>query len=527
MEGILVRGHRVSYTESSVMTTEYTKNFALALPDFRTGPWHDYINNDFKTIDGLIYGAISQADIHPWAHSTNYVVGIAVLDTVNGTTWMCATAHTSADHGTFAADRLDNPTYWTQLINGFSPRGEWTHSTSYFPYDLTYSTPSAVFALCKTSHVSNAAGTILDDGANWSIILDFGGMGPADAVAVAYDNMNSQLVSGNVQAAIDEVDHRVDLAETNIQNNATQITIVDNKITDPAKGLQAQINNLKTYNTDVQDPKIKDNYDYNHDVQDKRMQTIEDDVKNKVTGNYTAVNKAGDVMTGHLIASGQVGAVGPGPVKSILFHCDDVYGYIIPADKNGANFSSHRPFYVHFSDGDVTLAGAGENVITGGPLTVGGILKTTGQISSDIGYAAKAGTSGALLGHVFNFFWTGTVLQGYVDDTPANVATCDPRIKKNIRVLNIDALSYVDRLIPVSFRYKDISIYKDDGKRHVGFLADNVHEVLPEAVIGEIDATTTKGEILPAGLDQLAIIATLVRAVQQLKIRVERLENPV
>ena len=503
------------------MTTEYTKNFSLALPDFRMGPWHDLVNGDFKKIDDLIYGAVSQVDIHPWTNSTSYVVGIVVLDNVNGTTWMCATAHVSSDHGTFAVERSIHPTYWTQLINGFSPRGEWTHNTAYFPYDLTYSTPSAVFALCKTSHFSNAAGSIIDDGENWSIILDFGGMGPTDAIAVGYDNMNSQLTSGNVQAAIDEVEHRVDLAETNIINNATQITIVDDKITDPAKGLQAQINNLKTYNTDVQDPKIKDNYDYNHETQDPRIKAVEDDLKNKVTGNYTAVNKAGDVMTGHLIASGQVGAVGPGPLKSILFHCDDLYGYIIPADKNGANFSSYRPFYVHFFDGNVTLAGAGESVTTGGTLTA------TREISSNIGYMSKAGVSGAFLGHVFNFFWTGTVLQAYVDDTPANVATCDPRIKKDVHPFDIDALDYVDRLIPISFRYKDISIYKDDGKRHIGFLADNVYEVLPQAVIGEIDAMTSKGEIKPVGLDLLPIITTLVRAVQQLKQRVEQLENPV
>ena len=189
------------------MTTKYTTNFALALPDFRMGPWHDLINEDFIRLDELLFGALSQTNTDTWANSTAYISGITVLDSADATVWMCAIGHTSAAlPTTFAQDRTAHPTYWTRLLTGFAPRGEWLHSTEYFPYDLAYQTSLGIFALCTKGHVSNAAGTIKDDSAFWAILCDMSGAQLATAMGVTYSNAASPtLTAVNVQQAIDQL----------------------------------------------------------------------------------------------------------------------------------------------------------------------------------------------------------------------------------------------------------------------------------------------------------------------------------
>jgi hypothetical protein len=51
-----------------------------------------------------------------WAVATDYIVSQVVSDPVDSTVWTVAVAHTSAATGTFADDRLANPTYWTATI---------------------------------------------------------------------------------------------------------------------------------------------------------------------------------------------------------------------------------------------------------------------------------------------------------------------------------------------------------------------------------------------------------------------------
>ena len=229
------------------MTTKYTKNFALALPDFRTGPWHDLLNGDITKLDQLIYGAISSVDTPPWANSTHYVVGVSIFDANNGTTWMNLVDHTSSATGTFADERTAHPTWWTQLLVGFAPRGEWAHVTEYFPYDLTYQTSECILALCKTRHTSNLSGTIRDDAVMWSILIDFGALSSAAAVGVSYDPTTSGLAVTNVQAAIDKVETQV-VALNNVNiTQGEQIGAIPMSGTPPhpVKSLQQQIDDNK------------------------------------------------------------------------------------------------------------------------------------------------------------------------------------------------------------------------------------------------------------------------------------------
>jgi len=270
------------------MTTNYTKNFALALPDFRSGPLHDWINGDITKIDQLLYGAMSQVDALPWANNTAYTVGTTVTDTTDATTWMCAVANTSAATGTFAADRAAHPTYWTKLLTGFAPRGEWTQGTQYFPYDLAYDTAQGIFGLCTTLHVSNTTGTIKDDSAYWSFLVDFSGLGSVSAVAVSYSHTASHLNATNVQAAIDEVETQI-VSLNNV--NISQGTDISNRV-------RYDINTQGLNTTQQQNARTNINAQVAGSYQPSGSYQI--------ALGYTPVNRAGDTMTGNLTVQGSI-----------------------------------------------------------------------------------------------------------------------------------------------------------------------------------------------------------------------------
>jgi hypothetical protein len=201
------------------MTTEYTPNFGLALPDFRMAPWHDLLNDDIKKIDALLANALSTANVQQWTNNTAYIEGVSVLDETDATIWICLVGHTSPTTGTFAEARSANPEQWTRLLTGFAPRGEWKNSTSYFPYDLAYQSDLGIFALCEQAHVSNPTGTLKDDEDYWAFLCDLSASELATAVTVTYSNAASPtLPDTNVQAAIDKLEDFV------VSLNAVNVT---------------------------------------------------------------------------------------------------------------------------------------------------------------------------------------------------------------------------------------------------------------------------------------------------------------
>jgi hypothetical protein len=211
------------------MTTDYTKNFGLALPDFRSGPWHDLVNQDFIKIDSMLFSALSGANVAVWTHSTNYAVGVTVVDDTDATIWMVSVAHTSAATGTFAQERAAHPTYWVRLLTGFAPRGEWQQNTQYFPYDLTYDSGRGIMALCTIKHVSTATGSILDDKSLWAFLLDMSDVGVIIATAVTYSNTASGLPATDVQHALDVVESQIKALDAVNVAQGTSITAVQDK----------------------------------------------------------------------------------------------------------------------------------------------------------------------------------------------------------------------------------------------------------------------------------------------------------
>src|SRR5579864_5506736 len=200
------------------MTTEYTKFFRLNLPDFRMGPWHDLVNQDFIKIDELLSGIAQGTDTVAWDNNTLYSAGTTAIDMTDNTFWMCCVTHTSGPiPTTFAQDRAAHPTYWTRVVAGIAPRGEWTNSTPYNVNDLVTVAAEGLIAICKTAHTSSAApATIHTDIAYWTILLNLAyGI---KAVQVSYDDSVSNLGKTDVQHAIEVLDSRTDALAGSIKD---------------------------------------------------------------------------------------------------------------------------------------------------------------------------------------------------------------------------------------------------------------------------------------------------------------------
>jgi hypothetical protein len=88
------------------------------------------------------------------------------------------------------------------------------------------------------------------------------------------------------------------------------------------------------------------------------------------------------------------------------------------------------------------------------------------------------------------------------------------------------ALARVAALKPVTYSWKA------DGSAGEGFIAHELAEVVPDAVVGEKDAVNEDGSIKPQGIDTSFLVATLTAAIQEqqaiindLKARIETLES--
>jgi hypothetical protein len=105
------------------------------------------------------------------------------------------------------------------------------------------------------------------------------------------------------------------------------------------------------------------------------------------------------------------------------------------------------------------------------------------------------------------------------------VTSSDYRLKENIAPMT-GALATVQALKPVTYKWKQ------DGSDGQGFIAHELQEIVPDAVVGEKDAVDAEGNPKYQGIDTSFLVATLTAAIQEqqtiindLKARVETLEG--
>ena len=157
-------------------------------------------------------------------------------------------------------------------------------------------------------------------------------------------------------------------------------------------------------------------------------------------------------------------------------------------------------------------------------------LDVIGFVKSN-GFRCHNGSSGGTWGNIFNFYWSGSSLQAWIDVTNlGNVSySSDRRLKDRIVTQPDDAIGRVMSLKPVKFYYKKIdgTIFSGNPLEQEGFIADELQQVIPSAVNGEKDALTSAGTIQPQTLNVGPIVSVLTKAVQEQQKQIESLSKEV
>jgi hypothetical protein len=166
----------------------------------------------------------------------------------------------------------------------------------------------------------------------------------------------------------------------------------------------------------------------------------------------------------------------------------------------------------------LSVAGDAGVSFSGDALTVQNI--NTGSTGSPI-ICATSNTSGNTRNLVY--FLNGTTNTGRIttDGTNTTYSTSsDYRLKENI-VPMTGAVQKVKALKPVSYKWKST------GKQGQGFIAHELQEVVPDAVVGDKDAIDEKGKPSYQSIDTSFLVATLTAALQEALARIEALEAKV
>lgn len=158
-------------------------------------------------------------------------------------------------------------------------------------------------------------------------------------------------------------------------------------------------------------------------------------------------------------------------------------------------------------------------------LHVGGVANVGGSVAAGTaagggGYLGKAGSTGSFGASVFNLLWDGTGMVLYHDATNLGYITTasDARFKTVVAPMADGALDRIGLIEPLVYRWKNKGIFRNDGKDHEGLLAQSLLPIIPSAVEGDPDGED------PISINTMPLIATLIKAVQELTARVMTLE---
>lgn len=165
------------------------------------------------------------------------------------------------------------------------------------------------------------------------------------------------------------------------------------------------------------------------------------------------------------------------------------------------------------------MSATGDISSSGGSLIVANNVQA-GTGGAGGGYLCRAGKTGAFGTQDFNLYWTGSVMQLWVDATNLGTitTTSDLQYKHAVEPVTESGLDRISRMLPIRFRYADKGMFRDDGVIREGFIAQDIIAIVPSAVEGALNGDQ------PLSLNPMPLIATLVKAVQELTARVVSLE---
>jgi hypothetical protein len=161
----------------------------------------------------------------------------------------------------------------------------------------------------------------------------------------------------------------------------------------------------------------------------------------------------------------------------------------------------------------------------------GGIRMGGSNIHIDMNLAAKGSVG------VMNFITNGSTRMQI--DGSGNIGApsgtniynaSDLRLKRNISTIN-DGLNKIMELNPVKFNWVENYVVSEENKDMLGFIAQEIQEVIPEAVESFANGNTiTIGETLienPLRVNEKFIIPVLVKAIQEQQAQIEELKSQI
>jgi hypothetical protein len=145
-------------------------------------------------------------------------------------------------------------------------------------------------------------------------------------------------------------------------------------------------------------------------------------------------------------------------------------------------------------------------------------INTNSTIGSiGIGHANGTANGNSYLQFCYNGTSIGVVFQATTSSVTYQT-TSDYRLKENVSPLS-NGLQTVMSLKPVSYTWKR------GGEEDDGFLAHELQQFVPHAVMGEKDEINEDGSIKPQGVDYGKIVVHLVAAIQELKAEIDALKG--
>ena len=154
--------------------------------------------------------------------------------------------------------------------------------------------------------------------------------------------------------------------------------------------------------------------------------------------------------------------------------------------------------------GTTTSGGAGGMSVRVGGFTPNVLFNRTSTTATS--FPLEFQNNGSIVGYV-----------SYNDTATSYVTSSDYRLKENVQPMQ-DALAKIAQLNPVTYTWKA------DGSDGQGFIAHELQAVVPDCVTGEKDAVDAEGNPQYQGVDTSFLVATLVKAVQELTARIAALE---